>query len=93
MEAAVRQNACEYLAGPRKPFSGLKDRQLTGRCDHILFDHPAIVVLSTMCGPDDWPEIEESEGSFQTQTKMVVSLFSGNTPLGVRSPGRFRGGC
>lgn len=47
-----------FVAGLRTCFAGLRDPRVQERCDHTLLDIVAITLLASMCGADDWPEVE-----------------------------------
>ena len=47
-----------FVAGLRICFAGLHDPRVQERCDHTLLDIVAITLLASMCGADDWPEVE-----------------------------------
>jgi predicted transposase YbfD/YdcC len=47
-----------FVAGLGKCFAGVEDPRVQGRCDHKLLDIIAITLLASMCGADDWPEVE-----------------------------------
>jgi len=47
-----------FVAGLRTCFAGLHDPRVQERCDHTLLDIVAVTLLASMCGADDWPEVE-----------------------------------
>jgi predicted transposase YbfD/YdcC len=47
-----------FVAGLRHCFEELEDPRVQGRCEHKLLDIIAITLLASMCGADDWPEVE-----------------------------------
>ena len=47
-----------FVAGLRTCFAELHDPRVQERCDHTLLDIVAITLLASMCGADDWPEVE-----------------------------------
>ena len=47
-----------FVAGLRTCFAELHDPRVQERCDHTLLDIVAIALLASMCGADDWPEVE-----------------------------------
>jgi predicted transposase YbfD/YdcC len=47
-----------FVNGLRTCFAELHDPRVHGRCDHTLLDILAITLLASMCGADDWPEVE-----------------------------------
>jgi predicted transposase YbfD/YdcC len=55
MDAAERR----FVEGLGECFAELPDPRVQGRCDHLLIDVLAIVLLAVMCGAEDWPDIEE----------------------------------
>jgi hypothetical protein len=44
--------------GFRSCFAELHDPRVQERCDHTLLDIVAVTLLASMCGADDWPEVE-----------------------------------
>ena len=47
-----------FVSGLEKCFGELRDPRVQGRCDHLLIDILAIVLLAVLCGAEDWPDIE-----------------------------------
>ena len=47
-----------FVAGLRTCFAGVDDPRVQGRCDHTLLDIIALTLLASMCGADDWPDVE-----------------------------------
>lgn len=47
-----------FVLGLRTCFAELHDPRVQERCHHTLLDIVAIALLASMCGADDWPEVE-----------------------------------
>jgi len=47
-----------FVSGLEKCFKELRDPRVQGRCDHLLIDILAIVLLAVLSSAEDWPDIE-----------------------------------
>lgn len=74
-----------YVAGLERCFSEVEDPRVVGRCDHSLLDIIAIVLLATLCGAEDWPDIELFAKSRHEFLKTFLAL-----PCGIPSHDTFR---
>jgi predicted transposase YbfD/YdcC len=54
----VSDAGAAFVSGLRTCFAELHDPRVQGRCDHQLLDILAIALLASLCGADDWTEIE-----------------------------------
>jgi len=81
MEAVEKR----FVAGLRRCFAELQDPRVQGRCDHLLGDILAIVLLAVMSGAEDWPDIEEFGKCRHDWLKTFLQL-----PGGIPSHDTFR---
>jgi predicted transposase YbfD/YdcC len=66
-----------FVAGLRLCFAGLHDPRVQERCDHTLLDIVAITLLASMCGADDWPEVEVFGRKRQPWLRTFLGLPNG----------------
>jgi predicted transposase YbfD/YdcC len=85
MDAVALQDAEAYVAGLGKCFQDLKDPRVVGRCDHLLSDILAILLMAVLCGAEDFPDIEE----FGKRRKDWLEKFL-PLPNGIPSHDTFR---
>lgn len=57
-EPSVSDAGAAFVTGLRTCFAELRDPRVQGRCDHKLLDILALALLGTLCGANDWSEIE-----------------------------------
>jgi predicted transposase YbfD/YdcC len=87
MDGACRDNEAglNYVAGLERCFFEVEDPRVVGRCDHLLLDILAIVLLAMLCGAEDWPDIELFAKARLEFLKTFLAL-----PCGIPSHDTFR---
>jgi len=75
----------EFVEGLRTCFGDVDDPRVVGRCDHLLLDLIAIMILAVLCGAEDWPDIELFGEARKEWLKTFLPL-----PNGIPSHDTFR---
>ena len=75
----------EFVEGLRTCFGAVDDPRVVGRCDHLLLDLIAIMILAVLCGAEDWPDIELFGEARKEWLKTFLPL-----PNGIPSHDTFR---
>ena len=74
---SVNEAGAAFVSRLRTCFADLHDPRVQGRCDHKLLDILALALLATLCGADDWSEIETFGHARENWLRTFLELPNG----------------